>query len=277
MTTLRCYRGAEFCRVAGLATGFLRQGQLKNRRTSQPEFRLAGCVSMRRPQLAISPSGKYILVTDPEQANLLRDTTWSVAPVRPGKRSKLHARAACRALRIKKGRKLHRLAQKVKSKRRARAINGNLLDCRRANLQSLTNSDIRILNRSKPVRKLVGVHHAVPPRWLKTDCHYHASITVAGEKVHLGSWRTLEEAGGAFDAAAQHLYGRKATTNRSLGFISATVTRTKVCRKAARAAKRKVKEHRQKIALEMLKAFEAAKTQGERLAIFKSMGTACRE
>ena len=232
---------------------------------------------MRRPQLAISPSGKYILVTDPGRRTSCETRRGpsllsGLANVR-----KLHARAACRALRIKKGRKLHRLALKVKSKRRARAINGNLLDCRRANLQSLTNSDIRILNRSKPVRKLVGVHHAVPPRWLKTDCHYHASITVAGEKVHLGSWRTLEEAGGAFDAAAQHLYGRKATTNRSLGFISATVARTKVCRKAARAAKRKVKEHRQKIALEKLKAFEAAKTQGERLAIFKSMGTACRE
>jgi hypothetical protein len=121
---------------------------------------------------------------------------------------------------------------------------------------------------------LVGVHHAVPPKWLKTDCHYHASISVDGDKVHLGSWRTLEEAGCGFDAAAQHLHGKNATTNRFLEFISARVARTKVCRKAARAARRKIKEHRQKIALEKLKAFEAAKTHEERLAIFKGMGTA---
>jgi hypothetical protein len=219
-------------------------------------------------------SGKHILMTNPEQAHLLQNTTWFVAPMKTDKGSKLQARAASRAPGIKKGRTLHRLALKVKSKRRVRAINGNLLDVRRRNLQSVSQSDIVILNRAEPVRKLVGVHHAVPPAWLKTESHYHASINVDGEKVHLGSWRTLEEAGSAFDAAAQHLHGRNATTNRSLGFITSRVAGTRVCRKAARAARRKVKEHRQKIAMEKLKAFEAATTEEERLAIFRSMGAA---
>lgn len=137
-------------------------------------------------------SGKHVLLTDPERSTLLQDTTWFVAPIQRGNPSKLHARAASRAPGIKKGRLLHRLALKMRyKKRKVRAISGNLLDVRSSNLQTCTASDIRILNRAAPVTRLVGVHHAVPPKWLKTDCVYHSSISVAGNKLHLGSFRTL--------------------------------------------------------------------------------------
>ena len=238
-------------------------------------YRCACKARGQRHAFTADTSGQHILMTDPERSTLLQHTTWLVAPIQRGNPSKLHARAASRAPGIKKGRLLHRLALKVRDKKRkVRAINGNSLDVRSSNLQTCTASDIRILNRAEPVRKLVGVQHAVPPKWLKTDCVYHASINVDGEKLHLGSFRTLEEAGCCFDAAARMVHGPKATTNQSLGFISAKVSCSKICRKAAKAARRKVKEHRQRIAMEKLRAFEAARTDEERREILRSMVTA---
>jgi hypothetical protein len=217
-------------------------------------------------------SGVHVLMTDHERAHLLQNTSWYVAPVNRRNPSGLHARAASRAPRIKKGKLLHRLALGTREpKRKVRALNGNLLDCRRSNLQSVTQSDIRILNRADPVRKLVGVEYRVPPAWFKSDRHYHASISVDGVKVSLGSWKTLEEAGCAFDAAARRVHGANATTNQSLGFVSAKVASTKLCRMAAKFARRKVKEHKGKVAMDKLEAFEAATTPEERRAILQSM------
>jgi hypothetical protein len=217
-------------------------------------------------------SGLHILMTDHERAHLLQNTTWYVAPIGRRNPSKLHARAASRAPRIKKGKLLHRLALGTREpKRKVRALNRNLLDCRRSNLQSVTQSDVRIFARADPVRKLVGVEYHVPPSWLKTDRHYAASIRVDGVKVGLGSWKTLEEAGCAFDAAARRVHGADATTNQSLGFVSAKVAGTKLCRRAAKLARRRVKEHKGKVAMEKLQAFQAATTQEERRAILQSM------
>jgi hypothetical protein len=74
--------------------------------------------------------------------------------------------------------------------RRVRALNGNLLDARKRDLQTVSRSDISILNRGRLITKLAGVHRAEPPCWLKSDCIFHASISVGGTKLHLGSFKT---------------------------------------------------------------------------------------
>jgi hypothetical protein len=106
---------------------------------------------------------------------------------------------------------------------------------------------------------------------LKTQCHYHASISIGGEKVHLGSFRSPEEGMAAFDAAAIKLHGAGTTTNVTLGLLSAKVARTRVCRKAARHARNKVREHQLKVMLAKMEALEAASTTKEKAAIFWSM------
>jgi len=74
-------------------------------------------------------------MTDRESVNLLQNVGWCASPVYRQNPSKFHARATSRAPYIRKGRTLHRLASGVKNgKKRVRAINGNLLDARKANL-----------------------------------------------------------------------------------------------------------------------------------------------
>lgn len=97
-----------------------------------------------------------------------------------------------------------------------------------------------------------------------------------GEKVHLGSLKTLEEAASAWDAATIKINGPNATTNNSLGFISAKVAKTKVCRNAAKQARNRVKEHQLKVMMQKLKAMEAASTPEKRRAIFVSLVAAPR-
>lgn len=216
-------------------------------------------------------SGRHTLMADLANAHLLRDASWCVGPVRAGSK-KLQARATSNAPGIKKGRLLHRLASRART-RKVRAVNGNPLDARKSNLQSLTKSDVVILNRSPSIKRLIGVRYAAPPRWLKTECTFHSSISIDGKKLHLGSFKTLEEAGAAYDAAAIRLYGGKVTTNRSLGFISEKVRMTKVCRQAARSARARVAEHRAKVTAAKLQVFMAAKTDEERRAAFVSLGS----
>jgi hypothetical protein len=139
--------------------------------------------------------------------------------------------------------------------RRVRAIDGNLLNATRDNLQTCSRSDIAILNRRGEPTKLVGVTYQVPPRWLKTEKRWSASIKVDGVAVHLGSWKSANEAGCAFDRAARYLYGKNAVTNQSLGLISAKVASTKTCRKAGRLARYRVREHQGKVFLERLPAY----------------------
>lgn len=219
-------------------------------------------------------TGKHILMTDRENAHLLQNAGWCVSPVYRDKPSKLHARATSRAPYIRKNRTLHRLASTVKNeKKRVRAINGNLLDARKANLQIISHSDQAIMNRAEPVTKLVGVHYAVPPLWLKTECHYHSSISIDAKKLHLGSFKTLEEAGAAFDAATIKVNGGTATTNQSLGFISTRVAKTKACRRAAKAARNRVREHQSKALVAKIEALKNATTPQEKAAIFRSMSS----
>jgi hypothetical protein len=162
---------------------------------------------------------------------------------------------------IKIGKSLHRLVLRVSPNRHVRALNGNLLDARKSNLQSLRRGDARILGRATPANNVVGVRRCSIPLWLKSDKEYRATIRHNGAVLHLGNFRTVEEAGCAFDAAARRLYGADAVTNRTLGLITEKVARTKVCRKAARMARRKVDEHKGKIAMTKLAAFRANPTR----------------
>ena len=100
---------------------------------------------------------------------------------------------------------------------------------------------------------------------------FHAAIGIDGQKLHLGSFKTLEEASAAYDSGAIRLYGGKVTTKRSLGFISEKVRMTKVCRQAARTARRRVDEHRAKVSAAKVQALLAAKTDEERRAAFVSL------
>jgi hypothetical protein len=147
-----------------------------------------------------------------------------------------------------------------------RALDGNLLNARRENLQSLRRGDVRILSKTRPATKLVGVRYHVFPRWLKSECHWQASIRHNKKLIYLGSFKTAEEAACAFDKAARYLYGETAVTNQSLGLISAAVARTKVCRLAARVAKEKVDAHKEKIALKKYRVWKANPTTENFLA-----------
>jgi hypothetical protein len=150
-------------------------------------------------------SGKHLLTVDIENAHLLRDVTWRVAPVRTGS-TKLSARANSDAPRIKAGQLLHRLALRAKPTRRVRAIDGNLLLATKANLQSVSQSDAIILSKTRPADRWVGVEYSVPPKWMKTLCHYHARIKMEGKYLRLGSFKSAEEVGSCFDGAARRLY-----------------------------------------------------------------------
>ena len=215
-------------------------------------------------------SGKHTLTVDEENAHLLRDVSWTVAPVRKGS-DKLQARASTSAPRVQKGALLHRkVFRNLRRDRRVRAIDGNLLNATKTNLQVLSHSDVAILNRACPADKVVGVQHAVPPRWMKTPCHYHVRIRFKGRYVHLGSFRTLKEAACCFDGAARRLYGPEAITNRSLGLVSEKTFWTKVCRRAYRVGKHKIAKLLEEALIARVKAFDAEPT----MANFIAMGMA---
>ena len=212
-------------------------------------------------------SGKHTLTVDEENAHLLRDVSWTVAPVRRGS-DKLQARASTSAPRVKKGALLHRRVFKsLRRDRRVRAIDGNLLNAAKSNLQVLSLSDVAILNRACPADKVVGVQHAVPPRWLKTTAFYSARIKFKGRYVHLGSFRTLEEAACCFDGAARRLHGKDAIMNRTLGLVPEKVCRTRVCRKAARVGKNKIAKLLEKGMRDRYRAFQAEPTMANFIAM----------
>jgi hypothetical protein len=196
---------------------------------------------------------------------LLQDAGWSVAPINKGSK-RLQARANSDAPGIRRKQLLHRVVTKVAPHRRVRAIDGNLLNATHENLQTCTRSDIAILNRRGEPKKLVGVTYQVPPRWLKTEKRWSASIKVDGVGVHLGSWKSSVEAAAAFDRAARVLYGNYAITNETLGLVERKVAMTKVCRITSRQARNRVREHREKVFQERLSAYLGSKPTFESLA-----------
>ncbi len=185
-------------------------------------------------------SGKHTLTVDEENAWLLRDVSWTVVPVRKGSTS-LHARAASKSPRVRKGQLLHRkVCKRLASHRQVRALDGNLLNATRANLQVVSRRDVVLLKGTRQPEKLVGVRFARGPSWLKSEKFWHASIRIEGKRHHLGSFLTAHEAACAFDGAARRAYGLRAVTNQSLALVPENVVRSRVCRKAARVGRRKV-------------------------------------
>ena len=198
------------------------------------------------------------LMVPVRKRRLLQDTGWHVAPINKGSK-RLQARANSSAPGIPRKALLHRLVTKAAPHRRVRAIDGNLLNATHENLQTCSRSDSAVLARRGEPTKLVGVTYQQPPRWLKTEKRWSAKIKVDGIAVHLGSWKSANEAGCAFDRAARVLYGKNAVTNQSLGLITRQVAMTKVCRIASRQARNRVREHKEKVFQERLPAYLASK------------------
>jgi hypothetical protein len=88
-------------------------------------------------------------------------------------------------------------------------INGNRLDNRRENLRLATRSQNAKNVGKKPSNKsgFKGVHkHGRNNSWV-------AQISVENKMIHLGSFKTPEEAALAYNAAAQRLHGEFANFN----------------------------------------------------------------
>jgi hypothetical protein len=216
-------------------------------------------------------SAKWILIVDPDRARLLRDGSWSVSPMH--RKSKvLRARATTSGVPgVKLGGPLHQLAKRAWKGKRLWAINRNNLDCRRDNLRFVSHADAIILSRSRPSTQAVGVTRPPQRPFFKTLLRpYQMRIKVAGKDLSLW-FTTLETAQAAYDAAAIKVHGPTATTNQSLGLLNADVARTKLCRNAAKMARRLVREHWSGDLLKRYEAMKSAKTHAEKVAIFKGL------
>jgi hypothetical protein len=213
----------------------------------------------------------YVVLVDPGRARLLRDVTWCVSPVH-AKSKLLRARAGTSAPGIKIGRQLHQLVMRVRRKgKRVWALDRNYLNARRANLRSMSFADTRILSTVRPSTQAVGVTRPPQPSFFKTLLRpYQMRIRVAGKDLSLW-FSTLETAQAAFDAASIKVHGSNATTNQSLGLLHPDVARTKLCRNAAKMARRLVREHWSGELLKRYEAMKSAKIHAEKMAIFKDL------
>jgi hypothetical protein len=243
--------------------------------TNDRVFRCACKVRSLQHCFTTDASGRFVLFVDLQNLRLLQDAAWNVSPVHRKSRL-LRARATTSAPGIRVGQSLHQLVARVRNPKRWRvhAINRNYLDARKVNLRTVTRSDIRILNRTAPANRAVGVRRNTQPKFMKSwFCPWSAHIGVDGKNLYLGAFRTLEEAQAAWDAAAIMLHGPKATTNASLGLLSTDVAKTKPCRRAAKVARRVIKDHRSG---ELARKYRALVTKSRRkqLEIFASVRTA---
>jgi hypothetical protein len=217
-------------------------------------------------------SGKWVLFVDPQKAHLLRDVSYTVDRIH-SKSKLLRARATTSAPGIKVGQSLHQLVARIRRKRRrAWASNRNYLDCRPSNLQSLSFSDARILTTVRPSTRAVGVRKNARPKFMKTwFCPWSAHIGVDGKNLYLGAFPTLEEAQAAWDVAATMLHGPNATTNVSLGLLSRVVANTKLCRRAAKAARQVIEDHRSGELARKYRALMKAKSRPKAFQLFSDI------
>jgi hypothetical protein len=216
-------------------------------------------------------SGKWILIVDPDRARLLRDASWSVSPMHRKSRV-LRARVTTRGVPgAKFGGQLHQLVKGAWKGKRLWAINRNNLDCRRDNLRFVSHADAIILSTSRPSTQAVGVSRPTQPAFFKTLLRpFQMRIRVSGKDLSLW-FTTLETAQAAYDAAAIKVHGPAAITNQVLGLLNADVARTKLCRSAAKMARRLVREHWSGELLKRYEAMRNAKTHAEKVAIFKGL------
>lgn len=95
-------------------------------------------------------------------------------------------------------------------------IDGDRLNCRRANLRICTHRE-NMANQRPPRGKssrFKGVSRAGPNHW-------QASIRIDGRTMALGWHRSEVDAARAYDAAALQAFGRFACTNDNLGLLTA--------------------------------------------------------
>lgn len=119
---------------------------------------------------------------------------------------------AVRQVKTESGRKvtiyLHRFLLSARPGELVDHANGNGLDCQRHNLRLSTPSQ-NGANRPVPARAL--------PRGVYRDKRrphtYYAAISVGGRAYRLGTFRTVESAARAYDAAAYQAFGRFARLN----------------------------------------------------------------
>jgi hypothetical protein len=109
---------------------------------------------------------------------------------------------------------MHRFVCRADKKYSIDHINGNTLDNRKENLRACTwsenarNSKLSSKNKSG----FKGVE--------KTKSGYVVRIGYLNKKIHVGSFRSAEEAASAYDEAASMHFGEFARTNKSLGLLN---------------------------------------------------------
>lgn len=105
---------------------------------------------------------------------------------------------------------LHRLLAKPNPDQHVDHINGDGLDCRRANLRLCTDAENRRnMRKTRGASRFKGV--SVDPR--QPGKPWCASIHYENKKVSLGSYETEVEAARAYNAAAVELHGQFANLN----------------------------------------------------------------
>jgi hypothetical protein len=215
----------------------------------------------------VSTKAPYIILVDKNRAHLLRDTGWSAT-----KAKRPIAVATSSAPGIKQGAALHRLILRVKPGRYVWAISHNFLDARRANLRSVSMADMRIMTSARRSTQAVGVSRTVPIRTFK-ELHrpFQTHVWIKTTKLYLGSHETLEEAAAAYDAAAMRVHGKGAVTNQMLGLLNPELAKTKACKRAAKMARRIVREHYSGELAKRYQALLKTKTHAERVAIFAGL------
>jgi len=113
-----------------------------------------------------------------------------------------------------KKQKLHRLVLDAPDGVHVDHIDGNVLDCRRANLRLCSHGE-NMRNSRMPKNNTSGRKGV---RWHRRDKKWVAQIWMDGQSIHLGLFTCLEDAANAYDAAARNLHGEFAKTNEDLGY-----------------------------------------------------------
>jgi hypothetical protein len=162
---------------------------------------------MRRIELT---KGEFALVSDKDFARL---NQWSWYCQSAGCGKKYAARRESRA----SGHKLVLMHNVVMGSRPGKVdhINRNGLDNRRRNLR-LHNGQHENM-RNQRARTGTSSFKGVSRR--SDGKKWVATITVDGERIHIGSFESEREAAIAYDTHARSLHGRFSSTNRKLGLL----------------------------------------------------------
>ncbi len=149
-------------------------------------------------------NGGHLKVSDADYCFMSQFKDWKRKEASSETHGKWHA---VRELRVGNKRltiRAHRLITEARADQRVTALNGNLLDCTRANLQTHT---LRPWTGRPGHAGFLGVHQVNASRWRVT-------LDFAGQTILLTDQCTDPEKGARlYDRAARKLYGSNATTN----------------------------------------------------------------